>query len=110
MAKFHGRIGFVQTAETSQGVWEETIVWRSYYGDFIRNARRWQNGERLNDNLTVSNQISIIADSYAIVNLGVIRCIELGDSKWKVTDISIEHPRLVLTIGGLYHGNERQAP
>lgn len=105
MAKYYGVIGYAETIETSPGVWEESITERSYYGDIIKNNRSLQNSEYLNDNINVSNQISIVADPYAIANFHAIRYAEFMGAKWKVPSVDVQTPRLLLTLGGLYNGN-----
>lgn len=105
MAKYYGAIGYAETVETSPGVWSEQIVERMYYGDVIRNTRNLQNSEYLNDNINVSNQISISADPYAIANFHAIRYAEFMGTKWKVPSVDVQVPRLLLSLGGLYNGN-----
>lgn len=103
MAKFYGKIGYAETKETALDVWTEGITERSYYGDVLRNTRRWESGENLNDNLNINNLISIVADAFAYQNFHSIRYIEWMGSKWKVTNVEVQRPRLILTIGGVYN-------
>lgn len=105
MAKYFGPIGFVEHKETSPGVYEEVSVEKSYSGDVLRNSRRWEAGENLNDNLIIANTISIIADDYACEHFFAIRYLYWMGTYWKVTSVSVEPPRLVLSIGGVYNGN-----
>lgn len=102
MAKWFGTIGYAEMVETSPGVWEEQIVTRSYYGDLIRNTRRLQTADQLNDNINVANEISILADPYAMEHFHSMRYVEFSGSLWKVTNIEVNYPRLTLTLGGLY--------
>lgn len=106
MAKFYGAIGYAETEETAPGVWTETITERNYSGDVIRNTRRWQTGDNLNDNLTVNNKISIVADPFAYQNFQAMRYIEWMDALWKITEIDVQRPRIILTIGGVYNNGE----
>ena len=106
MAKFYGVIGYVETKETTPGVWSECITERNYSGDVIRNSRRYQSSENLNDNLTINNEISIVADPYAYQNFYAIRYINWMGVSWKITNIEVQRPRLILTIGGVYNGNK----
>lgn len=99
MAKWFGKIGFAETKETSPGVWEEIITVREYYGDVTRNTRRFQSSENLNDNIVVSNDISIVADPYAIQNFHAMRYIEFIGVKWKINNVEVSYPRLILTLG-----------
>ena len=104
MARFSGKIGFAIQNETKPGVWTESIKERQYYGDVIRNARRLQTSGNVNDDIEISNRISIIADAYAYENFHAIRYVMYMGSKWKVTEVEVEHPRLILSLGGLYNG------
>ena len=105
MAKFFGKIGYAETVETTPGVWEEKITEREYFGDLIRNTRSLQSGEQLNDNINISNEISIVADPFAYENFHSMRYVEFMNAKWKISSVEVQHPRLVLSVGGLYNGN-----
>lgn len=108
MAKFFGTIGFNEgTVETTPGVWEQQIVERQYYGDLIRNNRRLQPSNGLNDNISISNEISIVADPYANANFHSMRYVDFMDTKWKITNVDVQFPRLILTLGGVW--NEQPA-
>lgn len=105
MAKFYGVIGYAETSETTPGVWTEGITERTYSGDVVKESSRWQAGENLNDNLNVSNQISIVSDPFANQNLHSIKYVSWMGAKWKVTKVDVRFPRLLLTFGGVYNGN-----
>lgn len=102
MAKFYGKIGFAETVETTPGVHEDQITERSYYGDLRRNSRRLESASQVNDNVNVSNELSIVADPYAYQNFHSIRYAEFMGAKWKVSNAEVQYPRLLLTLGGLY--------
>lgn len=104
MAKFAGKIGFAVQQETDPGVWTEDIQERQYYGDVIRNIRRLQTSGNLNDDIEISNRLSIIADPYAYENFHGMRYVIFMGSKWKVSEVEVEYPRLILSLGGLYNG------
>lgn len=104
--KYYGLIGYAQFVETAPGVREEQITERTYCGDVIRRSSRTQNGNGLNDNLDVSNVMSIVADPYALEHLGYMRYITWMNSKWKITSVEYVYPRLNVTIGGVYNGAE----
>lgn len=106
MAKFYGEVGYHITSETSPGVWKESIVKRNYYGDIQRNYRRLENGDQTNDNLNVSNTISIVADAFAYSHFFAICYVEWMGTKWKVSGVEVSRPRLILTVGGVYNGPE----
>lgn len=104
MAKFYGKIGYANTVETKPGVYEEQIVERSYYGDLIRNTRRLQSADQVNDDINISNEISIVADPYAANNFHTMRYAVFMGTKWKISNVEVSYPRLILTLGGVYNG------
>lgn len=106
MAKFSGKVGYIKTIETEPGVWEENAIEKQYYGDLVRNTSRYINGDSTNDNITISNSISIVADKYAFENYMHMRYVVLMNSKWKITNVEVSYPRITLTLGGLYNENE----
>lgn len=104
MAKYFGKIGFASTEEIAPGVWEEIITEREYFGDVTRRNRRLQPAEKVNDNIEINNDISIVADPYAYQNIYAIRYLWWMDTRWEVNNVTVEYPRLTLSIGGLYNG------
>lgn len=108
MAKFYGVIGYAESIETSPGIWEEQFTERTYFGDLIRNTRRLETSEHLNDNINLSNEISIVTDAYANQHFHLMRYVEFEGAKWKISSVEVRHPRLILTVGGLYNGEQAQ--
>ena len=106
MAKFYGAIGYSVTEETKPGVWKENIIERMYYGDLVRNTRRLQSADKLNDNIDVANEISIVADPFANDNFDSMKYVEFMGAKWKITSVEVQYPRLILTVGGVYNGEQ----
>ena len=108
MAKFYGQIGFAQTVEEPEdsGIWVEKIIERSYYGDVLRISRRWEAGQKINDDITVSNEISILSDPFVAQHIPWIRYVTWNGLKWKVSKADVDYPRLKLSIGGLYNGEQ----
>lgn len=106
MAKWYGVIGYVETVEEQPGVWTPQITERPYYGDFNRNTRRYQNSGSVNGDINISNEISIVADPYANQNFHKIRYVEYMGTNWTVTNVDVQYPRLILSIGGLYNGEQ----
>ena len=110
MAKWFGKIGFSEgKTETRPGVWDEKITPREYYGDLIRNTRRLQTVvDKVNDDINISNQISIVADPYAHENIYAMRYVEFGGTKWKIETVEVSFPRLILDLGGVFHGGDEE--
>lgn len=105
MAKFYGEIGYAISEETTPGVWTDTIVKRKYSGDVIRNmSNRSETADSTNDNITINNQFSILADPFAYQKFHLIKYIEYMGVKWEVTSVEDKRPRLILSVGGVYNG------
>lgn len=108
MAKYCGFIGYVETKEIppDSGIWKNEVTEKKYYGDSTRISRRSQTSDKVNDDINISNELSIVADPYAMNNLYNMRYAEFMGVKWKITSIEVQYPRLILTLGGVYNGEE----
>lgn len=106
MARFHGEVGYGDSVETpvNSGVWVDEITERDYYGDVVRNTRKLESGESLNDDIIVSNSISIMADEYAIQHFHKIKFVRWEGVVWSVTSVEVRRPRLILSLGSVYNG------
>lgn len=104
MAKYCGKIGFRITEETKPGIYKEQITEREYFGDVVRVARRLQTADKVNDDITLTHDVSIVADPFAYNNFQSIIYLTYLGQKWKVTNVEVLYPRLSLSLGGLYNG------
>ena len=105
MAKFYGPIGYSVSTEVRPGVWKDTIEERNYYGDLIRDTSRWTGSQdSTNDDLTINNQISIVADPFAENNFHSMKYVRFMGANWKITSVEPRFPRLILSVGGVYNG------
>src|SRR5580765_612036 len=106
MARFFGRVGYGESVETEtgSGVWVDEITEHSYYGDVIRSSRELNAGENLNDDLSVQNSISIVADAYANDHFFAIRYAEWAGTLWTISSVEVQSPRLILRLGEVYNG------
>lgn len=100
--KWSGKIGFAQSVETAPGVWNDQIIERNYKGDLIKTFRRTQSPNKVNDDISMLNQISIIADPYLNKNLYSIKYVTFMGTSWKIETVDVEYPRLLLSLGGVY--------
>lgn len=104
MAKFYGAIGYGAAVESAPGVWTDVITEKSYFGDVLRNTRVLASGEKVNNDLSVNNSISIVADAYANEHFFAIRYIRWAGALWTVSEVEVQSPRLLLRLGGVYNG------
>lgn len=107
MAKYYGKVGYAMATETAPSVWENEIIEREYYGDVLSVSKRYQNTEHVNDNIEISNRISIVADPFAYENFLYICYVTWYGHKWKVSSVDVKYPRLILSIGGVYTDEEQ---
>jgi len=104
MAKFFGVVGYGHTVESAPGVHTDVITEYPYYGDVVRNSRKSDQCENLNNDLSVGNSISIVADAYARDNFFAIRYVEWAGVLWTVPEVEVQSPRLLLRVGEVYNG------
>lgn len=107
MAKWFGKVGYAVTTETEPGIWEPQIIEQEYYGEKLKTTvRKVRHSGGVNDNIIISNIISIIADPFAIANFSNIKYVSYMGVLWKVDDVEIEHPRLKMTMGEVWNGEQ----
>lgn len=106
MNKYYGTVGYIETVEDppDSGIWVENVTECNYYGDVIRNSKQWESGTSINDDLKVNNQISIIADPYANSHFFAMKYISWMGTLWKISNVEVQYPRLILSLGGVYNG------
>lgn len=105
MAKFYGNVGFAEDTLVRPGVHKVVTVPKPYKGDILQNYVRSEQGIGLNDDLHITNRLSIVADPYASQNFHSIKWAEYMGTKWKVSNVEVQYPRLILTLGGMYNGD-----
>lgn len=104
MDRFYGIVGFVSDTDMGGSVWVQQPIERMYYGNVIRNRKQWETSQNLNDDISVTNQISIVSDDFMCANIANIRYVQFGGANWRVTSIEELRPRILLTLGGVYNG------
>ena len=110
MARFSGKVGYLITTEEyvdgePTGVWKETYKERSYFGDLNQLTSRWNSGSNLNDDIKLNNSISIVADPFAYENFQYMRYVVWNGQRWKIESATVQPPRIVLSIGGVYNAD-----
>lgn len=110
MAKFSGLIGYVTDLEVSPGVYITEPIEKPYVGDLIKNFSRRENTD-VNGKTTIANDISIIADPYAYEHFHEIAYVKFNlpriSGAWSVNNVTVEHPRLTISLGGVYNGETK---
>lgn len=104
MSKFAGKIGFIKSVEKVPGLYENETIERPYTGDILQDIRRYSNTEVINDDLTLGNRFSVIADSYIYDNMYAMKYLIWRGVRWSITKVELQTPRIILTVGGTYNG------
>lgn len=104
MTKFKGTVGYVETVETEPGVFEEITTEKEIRGDILRSNQSWQTPDKINNDFVLNNRFSFVCDAYLQGNLNRIRFVKYLGTKWKVTSAELQHPRVVVSVGGIYNG------
>lgn len=110
MAKFYGIVGYAESIEKEPGVYIDNIIEKKYTGDLLQNYGRNESSGNVNDDINISNRVSIRANPYASEHFHQIKYVKFIIPKlsgvWKVTSAEVTYPRLILTIGGVYNGEQ----
>lgn len=105
--KFDGTVGFWrEDVEVKPGLFKSLIQERPYVGDVLKDRRSFKISEYQNNDFTISNQISILADLYLQTYWTSIKYVKWKGVKWSVSHVNVEYPRITLTLGGVYNGTE----
>lgn len=104
MSKFCGILGYAITGEIKPGVWaDSTIVEKNIIGTLIKNTNKVDENSKVNQDITISNQVSIVADPEITQNFRFIKYIKFEGVAWTVKIVDVQYPRLILTLGGEYN-------
>lgn len=107
MARYYGRIGFLKDeVESSErpSRYMPQIEERYYTGKLVRNYMRQQAAEKTTDDFDLGNDISIVADAYALNHFSSMKYVEFMGTLWEIKSATVEHPRIRISFGGVYHG------
>lgn len=107
--RFFGKIGFVTEGETHPGLYIPVFEEREAYGDVLSNVRRWESGAEVNDSVTTSNRLSILADRFLCEHMGAMRYVKWNGTVWEIKSVELVRPRAILTLGGVYNGQQEDS-
>jgi hypothetical protein len=106
--RFYGSVGYATSEEASPGVWTDVITEKSYYGDVIRQSRRLDTPPTVppteNSDISLENSFSIMADEAAYANYTTMRYVVWEGVHWRISNVEVRRPRLILTVGGIWNG------
>lgn len=103
--KWFGMVGFNTTRplEEDSDIMIHDVVERPYYGEETRLQSQWKTSGHKNDDKDINTEISIVSDPFACDHFTDIIYVEFMGVKWDVTSVSVQYPRLILSVGGIYN-------
>lgn len=104
--KWYGEIAYRDSEEVEPGVWEDKITVVKKFGDLLRVTKSNQQGDKINSDISVSNQISVVADPILFNSFHKIEYVTFAGAKWRVSTVEVQYPRLVISLGSLYLEDE----
>lgn len=112
MPKFYGLVGYAVSHEKNDpehpSVWVEELEERPYRGDIYRATKKSEGSDQVIDGVSLNSSISIVADEFAYSNFSTIKYVKWMNAYWHVTSVEVQRPRLVLNVGGVYHGATKE--
>lgn len=104
MTKYAGLVGYVVQEQTAPSVWTPVETPKRMKGDIIRQSASTQNDDKVNSDITLNHRVSLIGDAYAFSSYFNIRWIEIDGHKWEVTNVEVQRPRIIVSLGGPWNG------
>ena len=107
MARCYVKIGFLKAdaeMENRPSRYKPELEERYYAGDLLKNHAKTQSADKTVDDFTINNDISIVADPYALNHFSSMKYVEFMNTLWEVQSVTVEYPRLRISFGGLYNG------
>lgn len=108
MPKCVVRIGYAESHEVQDpehpSVWVEDIIERMYRGDMYETTKRSDRSDQVIDGISINSTVSVVADEYAYGNFSKIKYVKFMGVCWKAETVKVQRPRLLINIGGVYHG------
>lgn len=102
--RYSGKIGISETVETAPGVYGPfNIVERPFRGRVLTLRRYVNDSGKINNDILITVKIEGLFDVHLRKNLDNIRYATYMGSKWEVAEVLPSYPKVVLTLGGLYH-------
>lgn len=106
MARFRGKVGYGNSEENPPGSGKmvDVVTERVYQGDIVRAGKSQGSTNNVNEDVILGNSISIVADAFANERFMDIKYVRWAEVVWAVTSVTVQAPRLILNLGGVYNG------
>jgi hypothetical protein len=110
MTRFRDKVGYVSQGSLVDGVQEVIVTERVYKGEVLEATSSLQDGEKVNDDIRLQDRISVLADAYGLENFSRIKFVVRMGIPWIAQTVRVERPRIIISLGGVYHGPRATAP
>jgi len=99
---------FFDDATTVASVNDALKVSKEQFNARVKLAKKYATGvySFVASSYAERTEILGILEAYAYEHFSEMRYVEFMGSKWKIEAITVERPRLILSIGGLYNGEK----
>lgn len=105
--KYYGKVGYVESRDNGNDIWEDVVTERFLYGDVVSDTRRTELNDRVIPDYHINAQFSLVADTYCYDHLEFLRYVTYRGVKWEVTSVvPMNFPRITVTVGKVYNGPE----
>ena len=110
--KYFGNAGFrLKDVEVEPDAYEPQLVSKIIKGDVVQNRYGRQNSDKSTiDNITITNQLSIVANQFLMKHISNLVYVKFQGVKWKVVSYNIKAPRIFVDLGGVYNEQENAYP
>lgn len=105
MSRFSGLLGFVRTELSDGGVYIEVATEVKVKGILKKISSRVYSEQEVNASVRLANEISVIGNNEIFNHLTSLKYVVWKGTKWSVTTITVEPPRVSIVLGGVYNGN-----
>lgn len=103
MTRYSGVIGFaLDDVETSPGVYKQAYSEHKVVGTELGQDFNIQNETTINDTITLSTRISIVADRYSFEHIDRIKYMTYQGQTWKVNSATPNRPNIILSLGKIF--------
>lgn len=102
--KYSGKVGYAVQTETAPGVWTKEIKEVHMYGDTLSYGAQPVSSDKVNQDVALSNEISLMGNPIIFENLSTLEYLILSGIKWEITSINLDPPRIKVALGGVWNG------
>ena len=109
--KWYGYIGFAESVQDPNDptVYKNDIIEIPFYGDLKKLYKSDKEvANQINDNISINNIISVVANPFAMANFHKIKYITFAGTKWKITSVEVNYPRLEIYLGSAWNEEDDQ--